>query len=80
LSRNYLTTLDEFRTSPHIDHRETGQRRRSGFPGHAGPGGCLLAGAGAFMDTDLVPPDEAIARALGQDEVPVIISDLADGN
>jgi microcystin degradation protein MlrC len=22
----YLTTLDEFRTSPHIDHRETGQR------------------------------------------------------
>jgi hypothetical protein len=32
------------------------------------------------MDIDLVPPDEAIARALGQDEVPVIISDLADGN
>ena len=34
----------------------------------------------AFFELELVPPEEAIARALAQDEGPVILSDLADGN
>ena len=33
-----------------------------------------------LCDIDLVDPDVAIARALAQDEGPVILSDLADGN
>lgn len=32
-----------------------------------------------FMKTDLVPPEQAIARALARTEGPVILSDLADG-
>src|SRR5690606_19426870 len=31
-------------------------------------------------ETDLIPSDEAIARALAQPDGPVILSDLADGN
>jgi microcystin degradation protein MlrC len=34
----------------------------------------------AFFETALVPPADAIARALAQDAGPVILSDLADGN
>ncbi len=34
----------------------------------------------AFFAIDLVDPDVAIARALEQDDGPVILSDLADGN
>lgn len=34
----------------------------------------------AFMDIDLLPPAEAIARALEQPDGPVILSDLGDGN
>lgn len=32
-----------------------------------------------FMQTELVPPDEAIARALAAPEGPYVLSDLADG-
>jgi microcystin degradation protein MlrC len=34
----------------------------------------------ALFETQLVPPDEAIAWALAQPEGPIILSDLADGN
>jgi microcystin degradation protein MlrC len=34
----------------------------------------------AFFELELVPPAEAIARALAQPDGPVILSDLADGN
>ncbi len=33
----------------------------------------------AFMETRLVPPAEAIQRALARDDGPVVLSDLADG-
>ena len=34
----------------------------------------------ALMDIDLVPPDEAIRRAMASPSPPVVLSDLADGD
>jgi microcystin degradation protein MlrC len=40
---------------------------------------CAWAERHAFMETELVPPPEAIQRALAYTEGPVVLSDLADG-